>query len=181
MTTTDREPLYQQAYATYAESRCLKTRELTKLAEPGLRAVVDLVLDAQGEATRVDLAPGDYWITSSEDGRGRAIVTSQGILLIEQFGGGWSDLGMGVHDSWTVEPREYGGERDAEWAAADVAARSAQEKAEREAEREKLIEQAARVCITHPNGVVTTVGMSGARALADAGLLTAPVSDGGAA
>lgn len=53
----------------------------------------------------VDLEPGEYWLTSSGDGTGRAIVTTQRELLIEQKGGGWSCLGVGVYEGWRIEQR----------------------------------------------------------------------------
>lgn len=62
--------------------------------------------EAKDERARgvVDLEPGDYWLTSVGDGKGRAIVTLERRLLIEQKGGGWADLNMPVYP-WTIEPR----------------------------------------------------------------------------
>lgn len=66
----------------------------------------------------VALEPGDYWIISA-DGRGRAIVTSQRELLIEQFGGEWSCLGVGICESWVIKPREFTDDEIREWNASD--------------------------------------------------------------
>lgn len=60
----------------------------------------------------VDLEPGDYWMTSSGDGKGRAIVTSQKRLLVEQHPDDdgttvWSDMTyLYANASWKMQRRD---------------------------------------------------------------------------
>ena len=58
-----------------------------------------------------DLPPGDYWLTSVGDGKGRAVMTTSGMFLVEQFpekdgSAYWADLThlLGA-SSWKIEPR----------------------------------------------------------------------------
>lgn len=69
-------------------------------------------LVAETKRGRVDLTPGDYWLTSYGDGKGPAIVTNEGLLLVEQFPSRetksttWSDMTHLYHPGrWKIEPR----------------------------------------------------------------------------
>lgn len=92
----------------------------------------------------VDLKPGDYWLTSSGDGTGRAIVTKQRELIIEQCNGVWSCLGIGVPDEWLIVPRtEHVGDGPDPWHLADQRVKQwAVDRAAAEA-REDLVKQVA--------------------------------------
>lgn len=96
------------------------------------------------EREEVDLTPGDYWLTSCGDGRGRAIVTLQRELLIEQYGGGWSCLGIGAFPEWGLEPRTFVPDDPDPWHAADLQVKEWRDAAEEAAEREREISDLAR-------------------------------------
>ena len=82
------------------------------LSNPLVLHRFELLAEVDRLRAQVDLAPGDYWMTSIGDGRGRAIVTYQGRLLVEQFPDSegrvlWSDLTDVYRSStsWRFEPR----------------------------------------------------------------------------
>lgn len=92
---------------------------------------------------RVNLEPGDYWLTAPV-GRGRAIVTGQRELLIEQQDDGeWWNPGVDIQSSWTMEPRTYSEETPDPWHAADERAKFLKRQHDLEAEQSKRVEELA--------------------------------------
>ncbi|WP_222111621.1 hypothetical protein [Gordonia sihwensis] len=157
MTTT--EDLYQQANETYVEHA--RRAALASLERAGLRAVVDLVLDARPAMTDVEVLRE----------AAKAVI----------------DWGHDPASIYTVgDVAEY---LDNTARRVEAEQRAAQEAAAAEVEREKLIEQAARAMAAKHNPGIEWDAMSeytkesfitGARALWDAGWRPAPESDGGA-
>ena len=146
---TDREDLYDaatEAYNDAAERQAARAPLGSRDTAPwrdGIRAVVDLVLDA-----RPDLSDSEALRRAGDllDADSRVCMVNGQYL------------------------REFAKRLEAEHQAA-------QEKAAAEAEREKLIEQAQSIVASfYPHRI-----QDAARALADAGLLSAPTTDGGEA
>ena len=191
--TTDRETLYQQAIETYRDRI-----ENGFTAVVALRAVVDLVLDAQ--ADRPDDADLAQLVRDVRDGQSHS-VTIDRVLIAP------CDEYARVEARHAQDRPDFEVLREAHQIAYDLIGpmvwidgligladrleaehKAAQEKAA----REKLIEQAARILFHSDDsdlewedpalGKMRDEYRTNARALADAGFLTTPeTTDGGAA
>ena len=197
--TTDRETLYQQAIETYRDRI-----ENGFTAVVALRAVVDLVLDAQ--ADRPDDADLAQLVRDVRDGQSHSVTIDRVLIApCDSYGRVDSYHAQDRPDFEVLREaakvyRGFGYAPDIRNAemlegtadALEAEHRAAQEKAEREAAREKLIEQAARILFHSDDsdlewedpalGKMRDEYRTNARALADAGFLTTPeTTDGGAA